>query len=98
PGDPRGARPIDGHARKGSLGGLRRRVESLDSAGERKVHGWLPGRAKLLRREPQHRMNRFLLGGGGSDAPAPWSVPTALPGWGAEPDAEDAAASPVGVS
>jgi uncharacterized RDD family membrane protein YckC len=32
--------------------GLRRRMASLDRAGERKVQGWLPGRAKLERGEP----------------------------------------------
>jgi uncharacterized RDD family membrane protein YckC len=32
--------------------GLRRRMESLDNAGERKVQGWLPGSAKRQRPEP----------------------------------------------
>jgi uncharacterized RDD family membrane protein YckC len=31
--------------------GLRRRMESLDNAGERKVQSWLPGRAELAPRE-----------------------------------------------
>jgi uncharacterized RDD family membrane protein YckC len=45
--------------------GLRRRMESLDAAGERKVQSWLPGRAKPEPGEPTVRVEYGGLGARG---------------------------------
>jgi uncharacterized RDD family membrane protein YckC len=45
--------------------GLRRRTESLDDAGERRVQGWLPARAKRQRHEPAAQVEYGGLGARG---------------------------------